>query len=107
MLVFNDPVVWLPGHGPAGLLYGGLLWSDNGWSDFVLRPDGGLDDALGQRGHDLAHPDARTAAAFGFPDALGLLYHLATALEGLDPEEAEVEYLRCANGWLLPLVRPK
>ncbi len=59
VLMFNKPVGWQPEQGPGGLLYGGMLWWDKAWSDFVPRPGGGLDDALAQRGRDLAHPDAR------------------------------------------------
>jgi hypothetical protein len=77
-LMFNKPAGWRPEQGPGGLVYGALLWWDGAWSDFVLRPDGGLDDALAQRGRDLAHPDARTVAAFGFAGALGLLHGVTT-----------------------------
>jgi len=106
VLVFNRPTGWLPEQGGAGLVYGGLLWSDNAWSDFVLRPDGGLDDALAQRGHDLAYPDAPTLTALAFAGASGVLHSLAAYLEGLEPDEADVQVLRSANGWLMPLVMP-
>jgi len=106
VLMFNKPVGWRPEQGPGGLLYGGLLWWDKAWSDFLLRPGGGLDDALAQRGRDLAHPDARTVAAFGFVGAAGLFHSLAAYLEGLEPDEADVRFLRSASGWLLPLVTP-
>ncbi len=106
VLMFNKPVGWLAEQGPRGLLYGGLLWWDRAWSEFVLRPGGGLDDALVQRGHDLAHPDARTVATLGFVGALGLLHSLAAYLEGLEPDEADVQLLRSTGGWLLPLATP-
>ena len=100
------PTGWLPEHGPGGLVYGGLLWSDNAWSDFVLRPGGGLDDAMAQRGRDIAHPDAHTLATLGFADARGLLRSLAAHLAGLEPDEADVQFLNSARGWLLPLATP-
>ncbi len=106
VLMFNKPVGWPPEQGPGGLLYGGLLWWDKTWSDFVLRPSGGLDDALAQRGRDLAHPDAQTVATLGFDGALGLLHSLAAYLEGLEPDEADVRFLRSNNGWLMPLASP-
>ncbi len=104
VLVFNQPTGWLPEQGGGGLVHGGLLWSDNAWSDFVLRPGGGLDDALAQRGRDLAHPDARTVMELGFTEAQGILHSLAAYLAGLEPDEADVQFLRSADGWLLPLV---
>ena len=106
VLMFNKPVGWRPEQGPGDLLYGGLLWWDKAWSDFVLRPGGGLDDALAQRGRDLAHPNARTVAEFGFAGALGLLHSLAAYLDGLEPDEADVRFLRSASGWLMPLATP-
>ena len=106
VLMFNKPVGWPPEQGPGGLLYGGLLWWDKAWSDFVLRPSGGLDDALAQRGRDLAHPDAQTVATLGFDGALGLLHSLAAYLGGLEPDEADVRFLRSNNGWLMPLASP-
>ncbi len=83
-----------------------LLWSDNAWSDFVLRPGGGLDDVLAQRGHSLAHPDARTMVELGFAEARGILHSLAAYLAGLEPDEADVRFLSSEGGWLLPLVTP-
>ena len=103
MLMFNKPIGWLPKRSQDGLLYGGLLWWDGAWSDFVLRPGGGLDDALAQRGRDLAHPDARTVAELGFAEASDVLHSLAAYLAGLEPDEADVQFLRSADGWLLPL----
>lgn len=102
VLVFNKPAGWLPEQGGGGLVYGGLLWSDDAWSDFVLRSGGGLDDALAQRGRNLAHPDARTGAELGFANALAILHSLAAYLAGLEPDEADVRFLRLPNGWLLP-----
>jgi len=98
LLVFNKPAGWLPEQGR-----GGLLWSDNAWSDFVLRLGGGLDNALAQCGIDLARPDARTVAEFGFAHAPGLLHSLAAYLAGLEPDEANVHLLRSIGGWLMPL----
>ncbi len=106
VLMFNKPIGWAPEQGPGGLLYGGLLWWDKAWSDFVLRPGGGLDDALAQRGRDLALPDAQTVATLGFAGALGLLHSLAAYLDGLEPDEADVRFLRSAGGWLMPLATP-
>jgi len=106
VLVFNKPVGWLPEQGGGGLVYGGLLWLDDAWSDFVLRPGGGLDDALAQRGRDLTHPDARIVVELGFAEASGVLHSLATYLIGLEPDEADVRFLRLEGGWLLPLVTP-
>lgn len=92
-LMFSKPLGWLPEQGQGGLLYGGLLWWDKAWSDFVLRPGGGLDDALAQRGCDLAHPDARVLATFGFAGVGGLLHSLAAYLEGLEPDETDTRFL--------------
>lgn len=106
VLMFNRPVGWPPEQGPGGLLYGGLLWWNKAWSDFVLRPGAGLDDALGQRGRDLAHPGAQTVAEFGFAGALGFLHSLAAYLEGLEPDEADVRLLRSDSDWLMPFATP-
>ena len=106
VLVFNRPAGWLPEQGGGGLVYGGLLWSDKTWSDFVLRPGGGLDDAFAQCGHDLAHPDAPTLTALGFAGASGVLHSLAAYLEGLEPDQADLQFLRSESGWLMPLVTP-
>lgn len=106
VLVFNKPAGWLPEQGGNGLVYGGVLWSDNLWSDFVLRPGGGLDDTLAQRGRDLAHPDARIVAELGFTEASGVLHSLAAYLAGLKPDEADVQFLHSANGWALPMASP-
>ena len=106
VLMFNKPVGWRPEQGPVALLYGGLLWWDKAWSDFVLRPGGGLDDALAQRGRDLACPDARTVAELGFAEASGVLHSLAAYLDGLEPDEADVRFLRSDSGWLMPLATP-
>jgi len=103
VLIFNKPIGWLPEQGGAGLVYGGLLWSDDAWSDFVLRPGGGLDDALVQRGREIAHPDARNLADFKFADASGVLHSLAAYLEGLEPDEADVQFLHFASGWVIPV----
>ena len=107
MLLFNKPTGWLPKHRRGGLVYGGLLWSDNAWSDFVLRPRGGLDDALAQRGRDIAHPDLDTVKALGFADARDLLRSLAAHLADLEPDDAEVEFLQTPNGWVMPLAVPR
>ena len=72
----------------------------------MLRPGGGLDDALAQRRRDLAHPDAQTVAEFGFAGALGLLHSLAAYLEGLEPDEADVRLLRSDCDWLMPFATP-
>jgi len=106
VLIFNRPAGWIPEQGGGGLVYGGLLWSDDAWPDFVLRPGGGLDDALAQRGHHLAHPDAPTLAALGFAGASGILHSLAAYLEGFEPDEVDVKFLHSAGGWLMPLVTP-
>ena len=106
VLVFNKPAGWLPERGGRGLVHGGLLWSDSRWSGFVLRPGGGLDDALAQRGRDLAHPDARTVKELGFAEASDVLHSLAAYLAGLEPDEADVRFLSSEGGWLLPLVTP-
>ena len=106
VLVFNRPTGWLPERGGSGLVYGGLLWWDGAWSDFVLRPSGGLDDALAQRGRDLARPDARTVAELGFPGASGVLHSLAAYLAGLEPDGADVQVLRSASGWMRSLASP-
>ncbi len=106
VLIFNRPTGWLHEHGPDGLVYGGLLWSDNAWSAFVLRPGSGLDDALTQRGRDIAHPDAHIMATLGFADVPHLLRSLAAQLAGFEPDEVDVQFLRLARGWLLPLVTP-
>lgn len=82
-------------------MHGGLLWSDDAWSDFVLRPSGGLDDALAQRGHDLAHPSTGVVAELGFAEASGVLHSLAAYLAGLEPDEADVQFLRSGDGWLM------
>jgi len=101
--MFNKPTGWLAEPGADGLVYGGLLWWAATWSDFVLRPGGGLDDTLAQRGRDLVQPDARTVTIFGFAEASGVLHSLAAYLTGLEPEEADVQFLRSAHGWLMPL----
>jgi len=106
VLIFNKPIGWLPEQGADGLVYGRLLWSDDAWSDFVPRPGGGLDDALAQRGRDLVHPDAPALAALGFPGASSVLHRLAAYLEGFEPAEADVQFLRFGGGWLMPLVTP-
>ena len=98
VLVFNQPTGWLPEQGGGGLVHGGLLWSDNAWSDFVLRLGGGFNDAVAQRGRDLAHPDARTVKELGFAEASGVLHSLAAYLAGLEPGEANVQFLRSADG---------
>ncbi len=105
-MTLPKPTGWLPEQKEGGLLYGGLLWSDNAWSDFVLRPGGGLDDVLAQRGRNLAHPDARTVAELGFAEAWGILHSLAAYLAALEPDEADVQFLRSADGWLMPLAMP-
>ncbi len=107
VLLFNRPAGWLPERGGDGLVYGGLLRSDGAWSDFVLRPDGGLDDALAQRGRDLARPDARTVAELGFAAASGVLHSLAAYLADLEPNEADVQFLNLGDGWLMPLAAPE
>ncbi len=66
----------------------------------------GLDDALAQRERDLAHPDARTMAELGFAATSGVLHSLASYLDGLKPDEADVRFLRSERGWLLPLMTP-
>jgi len=106
VLMFNKPTGWLAEPGADGLVYGGLLWWAGTWSDFVLRPGGGLDDALAQRGRDLVQPDAHTVATLGFAEASGVLHSLAAYLTGLEPEEADVQFLRSAHGWLMPLAAP-
>ena len=106
VLVFNRPAGWLPEQGGGGLVYGGLLWSDKTWSDFVLRPGGGLEDALSHRGRNLVHPDAPALAALGFAGASGVLHSLAAYLEGFEPDEVDVKFLRSASGWLMPLATP-
>ena len=103
VLVFNRPTGWLPERGGDGLVYGGLLWRDKAWSDFVLRPGGGLDDALAQRGRDLASPDAGTVAELGFAEASGVLHSLAAYLADLEPNKAKVQFLHFGDGWLMPL----
>jgi len=106
VLMFNKPTGWLAEPGVDGLVYGGLLWWAGTWSDFVLRPGGGLDDALAQRGRDLVQPDALTVAALGFAEASGVLHSLAAYLTGLEPKEADVQFLQSARGWLMPLAAP-
>ena len=107
VLLFNRPTGWLPERGGGGLVYGGLLWWDGAWSDFVLRPGGGLDDVLAQRGRDLAHPDARTVAELGFAAASGVLHSLAAYLADLEPDGADVQLLHFGDGWLMPLATLK
>jgi len=58
----------------------------------------GLDDALAQRGRDLAHPDARTMADLGFTATSGVLHSLASHLNGLKPDEADMRLLRSERG---------
>ncbi len=106
VLIFNNPTGWLPKHRRGGLVYGGLLWSDGAWSDFVLRPQGGLDDALAQRGRNIAHPDTDTVKALGLTDARGLLRSLAACLAGLEPDEVVIDLLKTPNGWVVPLLMP-
>lgn len=104
VLVFNKPAGWLPEKGGCGLVYGGLLWSNSTWSDFVLQPGGGLDDALAQRGRDHAHPRARTVEALAFAEASDVLHSLAAYLAGLRPDSTYVRFFRSADGWLMPFV---
>ena len=96
----------MPERGGYGLVYGGLLWWDGAWSDFVLRPGGGLNDVLAQRGRDLVRPNARTVAELGFAEASGVLHSLAAYLAGLKPDEADVQAIRSANGWMTTLASP-
>jgi len=71
-----------------------------------LQPAGGLVDALAQRGCHFVCPDARTVAELGFAEASGVLHSLATYLDGLEPDEADVRFLRSDSGWLMPLAKP-
>ncbi len=72
----------------------------------MLRPDGGLDNALAQRQRDLAHLDARTVVERGFAEAPGVLHNLAAHLAGLEPCEADVKLLCLPNGWAMPSAMP-
>ncbi len=61
-----------------------------------------LDDALAQRGRDLAHPDAHTMAELGFAATPGVLHSLASYLDGLKPDEADVRFLRSERDGCCP-----
>ncbi len=45
-------------------------------------------------------------AMLGFAGASGFLHSLAAYLAGLEPEKADIQFLRSAIGWLMPLALP-
>lgn len=46
VLIFNIPIVYLPeGDEVFGVLYGGRIRNGTQWTDSVLRPGGGIEDA--------------------------------------------------------------
>ncbi len=104
VLAFNTPVGWLLDRGPGGLLYGGLPWWDRVWSDFVLRPR--------QRAGRRARPARTRSGPSGCPHHSGAWVcrdvggaaSLASYLDGLKPDEADVQLLRSERGWLLPFM---
>lgn len=64
----------------ASYLHADAQGDDDGEFVGARRPGSGLDDALVQRGRDLAHPDAHTVATLGLAGAIGLLHSLAACL---------------------------
>jgi tetratricopeptide (TPR) repeat protein len=112
ILMFNRPLVWIgremetsDAHA-KGLLYGGLILRNGVWSDFVLRPGGGLVDALSQTGFPASEPTEDFIDRFGFEGADSFAMTIAAYQHDLDPTRVTGTLLSQPNGWAHVFVMP-
>lgn len=101
VLLFNKPLVHLPDPGKdAGVLFGGLLLDGGEWHEFVLRPGGGLDDAITQKLSIGEEMDPEVIAPFAFVGAGSLGRSIACYANDIDPAK-ETGYIPFGkiNGW--------
>lgn len=101
VLLFSKPLVHLPDpENDFGVLYGGLILNNGKWNDFVLRPEGGIDDAIAQNLTIPEEMSEKDVAQFAFEGAgsLGLVMANNIADEDLENGNRWVPFGNI-NGW--------
>jgi len=108
VLLFNKPLVWpdKKDKRQRALLYGGQVLKDGRWSDFVLRPGGGVDDAFEQSGMMAPTPSVQFVERFSFETAVSLGVTIAAMQHGYEPDEVDVSLVSVPTGWAQPMVSP-
>lgn len=111
ILLFNKPLIHLPDpKTDFGAFYGGLILDNGKWNDFVLRPEGGIDDAIAQKLTISEEMNEQEVASFSFKNAGSLVQAFANYLEDIDPESADgCVAFGTINGWtnFIPLEKAK
>ncbi len=101
VLIFSKPLVHCPSpKKDQGALFGGLILNDSQWSEFVLRPEGGIDDAIAQKLHISEDMKKKEVAAYVFDGAVSLGRTIASYMNDIDPrEEMACVPFGTVNGW--------
>lgn len=100
VLLFNRPIGLVSPKRKKGLLFGGRMFSGKEWWDFVLRPDGGVDDAIGQRGKLQGKPSSAFVKEYSFSNAREACVEIAAASDGGAIEEGDtVSFIQYPSGW--------
>lgn len=105
VIFFGQALYWQPDPHESSVAFGGLLWDGERWSSFVLRPNGGIDDALAQRGEPVEAPTPEFLRKFADREAVRVATSLGAALSVGEPGMASITGLKTGTGWLLAMVR--
>lgn len=101
ILLFSKPLVHFPNpKKDAGSLFGGLLHDSGKWTQFVLRPEGGIDDAISQKLDIEAEMDPSVVEPYIFNGAGSMGRCIACYSNDVDPSQ-ETGYVPFGtiNGW--------
>jgi hypothetical protein len=101
ILLFNKPLVHLPDpKKDRGVLFGGLIFDDGKWSEFMLQPGAGIDGAVARKVTISEEMDPEEISQFIFDGAGSLGQSIANYSNDIDPKD-ENGYIPFGtiNGW--------
>jgi hypothetical protein len=101
ILLFSKPLVHLPEpRKDRGVLFGGLIFDDGKWNEFMLRPGGGIDDAVDHQLTIEEEMNPNDVSQFIFDGAGSLGQLIASYVNDADPRDKN-GYIPFGtiNGW--------
>jgi hypothetical protein len=100
VLLFGKPTFVVSKNDEAGVLYGGRVYHEGAWSDFVLSPGVTIDDLIAQRTAFTYPLSDEFITRHTYEDCMQHAIAIEASSRGDDPETAEYHVIQKASGWM-------
>ncbi|MBY3433505.1 sel1 repeat family protein [Rhizobium laguerreae] len=99
-LLFGKPTFIVAKNDEAGVLYGGRVYHEGAWSDFVLSPGVTVDDLIAQRAAFTYPLNEEFITRHTYEGCISHAIAIEASSRGDDPETVEYHVIKKGSGWM-------